>query len=139
MSVADSLEVQNIPETEEVSEGIGMPPIVLGHIRLSEHPHIVFTDSRDTLFAMVDLKYMVLDGTLKSRKMSRTRIGMRMDSLFIAGRMGRDTVAFGLDRFGIREHRGHMDFEASAKAFAATRSFGRLRIPMEMNCAIAVP
>ena len=137
--VTDSLEVQNIPETEEVSEGIGMPPIVLGHIRLSEHPHIVFTDSRDTLFAMADLKYMVLDGTLKSRKMSRTRIGMRMDSLFIAGRMGRDTVAFGLDRFGIREHRGHMDFEASAKAFAATRSFGRLRIPMEMNGAIAFP
>ena len=135
----DSLDIQETPETEVASESSGMPAIVLGHIQLSEHPHVVFTDSRDTLFAMVDLKYMVLDGTLKSRKMSRTRIGMRMDSLFVAGRMGRDTVAFGLDRFGIREHRGHMDFEASAKAFAATRSFGRLRIPMEMNGAIAFP
>ena len=137
--VTDSLKVQNNPETVDASEGSGMPAIVLGHIQLSEHPHVVFTDSRDTLFAMVDLKYLVLDGTLKSRKMSRTRIGMRMDSLFIAGRIGRDTVAFGLDMFGIRQHRGHMDFEAKAKAFAATRSFGRLRVPMEMNGAIAFP
>ena len=135
----DSLDIQETPETEVASESSGMPAIVLGHIQLSEHPHVVFTDSRDTLFAMVDLKYLVLDGTLKSRKMSRTRIGMRMDSLFVAGRMGRDTVAFGLDMFGIRQHRGHMDFEAKAKAFAATRSFGRLRIPMEMNGAIAFP
>lgn len=135
----DSLDLQNVTEPEEVSEGSGLPSIVLGHIQLSQHPHIVFTDSRDTLFAMIDLKYLVLDGTLKSRKMSRTRIGMRMDSLFVAGRMGRDTVAFGLDKLGIREHRGHMDFEASAKAFAATRSFGRLRVPMDISGAIAFP
>lgn len=126
-------------EIQDDSGSAGLPDIVLGHILLSEHPHIVYTDSKDTLFAMIDLKQLILDGTLKSRKMSRTRIGMRMDSLFIAGRVGRDTLAVGLDMLGIREHRGHMDFEAKAKAFAATRTFGRLRIPLRMQGAVAFP
>lgn len=126
-------------EKQEKAGAQGLPSINLGHVRMSGHPHIVYTDSKDTLFAMVDLKQLAIDGKLKSRKMSGTRIGMRMDSLFVAGRFGRDTIAVGLDMLAIHEHRGHMDFKAEAKAFAATSAFGRLRVPLKLKGALSFP
>ena len=107
-------------EEEEDTTSTAMPGISLGHISFSEHPHIVYTDSKDTVFAMIDL-------------------GLHMDSLFVAGRLGRDTVAMGLDRLHIHEHKGHMDFSADAKAFLATRAFGRMRVPISMEGAISFP
>ena len=53
--------------------------------------------------------------------------------------MGRDTVAMGLDRLHIKNHRSHTDFHAEAKAFVATRAFGRMRVPMSMHGSVAFP
>ena len=126
-------------ETEEDTTSTAMPGISLGHISFSEHPHIVYTDSKDTVFAMIDLAKFTFDGKLHTEKMSKAKIGLHMDSLFIAGRVGRDTVAMGLDMLRIHEHKGHMDFNAEAKAFLATRAFGRMRVPIYMEGAISFP
>lgn len=130
----------NQEETEETdTTSSAMPGISLGHISLSEHPHIVYTDSKDTIFAMIDLAKLTFDGKLHTGKMSKARIGLHMDSMFVAGRLGRDTVAMGLDRLRIHEHRDHMDFSADAKAFLATRAFGRMRVPISMEGAVSFP
>lgn len=118
---------------EETTGASSTPEITIGNISLSEHPHIVYTDSRDTVFAMIDIKETVINGRLKSKDMSKTRAGIRLDSLFVAGRMGLDTLAMGLDVLNIHEHRGHMDVSAKAKTFMATRNFGRIRIPVDIN------
>lgn len=124
---------------EEDTTSATMPSIALGHISFSEHPHIVYTDSQDTIFAMIDLAKLTFDGKLHTEKISKAKVGLHMDSLFVAGRLGRDTVAMGLDRLRIHEHRDHMDFSADAKAFLATRAFGRMKVPVSMEGTVSFP
>ena len=126
-------------EEEADTTSSAMPVISLGHISFSEHPHIVYTDSRDTVFAMIDLAKLTFDGDLNTGKVEKARIGLQMDSMFVAGRLGRDTVALGLDRLHIHEHKGHMDFSADAKTFLATRAFGRMRIPIGLSGSVSFP
>lgn len=130
-----------VQEEEEAAGGKdnGMPRINIGKIRLKEHPHIVYTDCCDTVFAMIDVKSVGFNGRLTTGQTSRNRIGLRLDSMFIAGRAATDTIAFGLSGLKIREHRRRMDVEAQAKALLATRAFGRLNIPIDISGAFEFP
>lgn len=111
----------------------GKPKISLGRIRFTNHPHIVYTDSRDTVFTMIDVSRIRLDGRITNGKASRNRLGLELDSMFVAGRIAKDTVAVALERLYVTEDNRSMNFDAKAKALAATRSFGRLRIPVSLN------
>lgn len=115
------------------------PSITLGRISLSEHPHIVYTDCRDTLFAMIDIKQAALSGRLNTVNASRIRVGFMMDSMFVAGRLGRDTLALGVDRLHIHEHGKHMDVNAKARTWIASRMFGRMDIPIEISGSVSFP
>lgn len=126
-------------DDEDDDSSFTMPDIVLGNIHLQEHPHIVYTDSKDTLFAMIDLKKLTINGRIKTGKSSRTKIGLMMDSLFVAGRAGRDTLAVGLDKLHIHEHHKHMDMHAQAKAILATDAFGRMQVPIDVRGSISFP
>ena len=59
-------------EEEEDTTSAAMPGIALGHISLSEHPHIVYTDSKDTIFAMIDLAKLTFDGRLHTSRQEIT-------------------------------------------------------------------
>ena len=131
-------EEDDTQEAEDTSS-FTLPSISVGHLSFTEHPHIVYTDSKDTIFAMIDLNKLVMNGGIRGGDVSRARLNMQMDSMFVAGRMGRDTVAMGLDRLHIKNHRSHTDFHAEAKAFVATRAFGRMRVPMSMHGSVAFP
>lgn len=116
-----------------------VPDLMLGKISLSGRPRIVYTDSKDTLFAMIDLKQMNFSGRLDTGKLKMSRIGLRVDSLFLAGRRGNDTLAFGLDHLGIHEKERNVRLHAQAKAFAATRALGRMSIPVEVKGDATMP
>ncbi len=116
-----------------------LPHIAIGRIRLTDHPHIVYTDSRDTLFAMIDVKRIAFDGRLDTRRSSKNRIGLSFDSMMVAGRLAADTIGLGMDRLHIHEHHDHMDIHAEAKALIATRAFGRIRIPISINGTASLP
>ncbi len=116
-----------------------IPHISIGRVRLVEHPHIVYTDCSDTLFAMADVKRIAFDGRLDTKKSSRNRIGLTLDSMMIAGRMATDTLGLGLDMLHIHEHNDHMDIHASAKTLLATRSFGRMYIPIHIKGTASFP
>ena len=131
-------EEDDTQEAEDTSS-FTLPSISVGHLSFTEHPHIVYTDSKDTIFAMIDLNKLVMNGGIMGGDVSRARLNMQMDSMFVAGRMGRDTVAMGLDRLHIKNHRNHTDFHAEAKAFVATKAFGRMRIPISMHGSVAFP
>ena len=131
-------EEDDTQEAEDTSS-FTLPSISVGHLSFTEHPHIVYTDSKDTIFATIDLNRLVMNGGIRGGDISRARLNMQMDSMFVAGRMGRDTVAMGLDRLHIKNHRSHTDFHAEAKAFVATRAFGRMRVPMSMHGSVAFP
>lgn len=126
-------------EDEEKDEKSSLPDIVLGNIKFTEHPHIVYTDSKDTVFAMIDLHRFTFNGKINTGRSSRTRLGIMMDSLFVAGRSGSDTLAAGIDRLHIHEHHKHMDLHAQAKAMLATQAFGRMVIPMDIRGTVSFP
>lgn len=130
-------------EEEEVEDttSTGLPKISLGRISLSKHPHIVYTDSRDTIFAMIDVARIGFNGKIKtnSKISSRHKMGLTVDSLRIAGRIKKDTVAFSMQKFYIQDAGGHLDIDAKAKAMLATRSFGRIFLPIEMSGELSFP
>ena len=126
-------------EADTTDGGFSISKIAIGNIMMTGRPHIVYTDSRDTVFAMINMKRLLLKGKIKSNRLSRSRIGLTLDSMTVAGRLGRDTLAAGLDRLYLHENGRAVDVDAAAKVFLATGSFGRLRIPIEMNGTVSFP
>lgn len=124
---------------DTVATGSKPPRISIGRISLTGDPRIVYTDSKDTVFALIELHKAVFNGRLVTRNTSRNRIGLSVDSLFAAGRIAADTLAFGLDRLRIHEHDRHMDVALQAKSLIASRTFGRLNVPMEIRGTIHFP
>ncbi len=115
------------------SSSMRLPHIGIGRIRLTEHPHIVYTSGRDTLFSIIDVKSIAFDGKLDSRKSHKNKIGLKFDSLMVAGRIAADTIGLNMDLLHIHEHNDHMDIDARAKALLATRAFGRIHIPISVK------
>ncbi len=128
---------ENEEDTTETQEGL--PPIAIGKVRLMNHPHIVYTSSPDTLFAMVDVKSIKFDGKLNTRNSSKNRIGLTLDSMIVAGRLAADTIGVRMDGLHIHEHNNHMDIHAEAKAMLATKSFGRIHVPLSIEGTAAFP
>ena len=111
----------------------------IGRIMMTGRPQIVYTDSKDSIFAMINLKRLVLAGRIKSEKMFRQRIGLTLDSMFVAGRLGRDTLAAGVDRLYLHEEGRSVKVEGEAKTFLATASFGRVQIPIAIDGTVSFP
>ena len=127
-------EVEDSTETD--SE---MPKIVIGKIMMTGRPHIVYTDSRDTIFAMVNMKRFMVNGKMNSNRLHRSKVGISLDSMAVAGRVGRDTLAAGIDSLYLHENGRSVDIKAAAKAFLATSSFGRLKVPVNMDGTLTFP
>lgn len=126
-------------EEETDSTSLSLPPISLGKISLSSHPHIVYTDSRDTLFALLRLKSFDFNGRIANRKLSHNKIGLEIDSLIAAGRIGKDTLTFGMQTMKIDERGKTMDINVKARTFLATKALGRLTIPIKLDGSVSFP
>lgn len=128
-----------ITEETAPSDGDSEWKLILGRISMREHPRIVYTDTRDTLFAMVDLKRLTFRGRMTNRQLRHNRIGLEMDSMFVAGRMGPDTIALGMDRLHIYERHRRTEIDLKAHSTLATRAFGRIHIPMDLTGTVSFP
>ncbi|MGM9739879.1 MAG: hypothetical protein ACI3ZP_04675 [Candidatus Cryptobacteroides sp.] len=128
----------SVSETEDTSVTV-LPPISVNRIALTGRPAVFYTDCQDTVFAAVALKEMAFQGRLHSRKSSRNKLGLRMDSLFVTGRLPADTLAVALDHFNVDEKSDRMHFDAAAKAFAGTSSYGRIILPLALRGDVSLP
>ena len=138
-----NLNIFLIESEEEVEDTTAapLPDISLGRISLSRHPHIVYTDSRDTIFAMVDVARIGFIGKIKtnSKIAPRSKVGLTLDSLRVAGRIKRDTMALSVQKFYVHEDGNHMDIDAQARAMLATGAFGRIHLPISMTGELSFP
>lgn len=128
----------SMSETEDTSVTV-LPPVAVNRIAMTGRPAVFYTDCRDTVFAAVALKEMAFQGRLHSRKASRNKLGLRIDSLFVSGRLPVDTLAVAVDHFTVDEKSDRMHFDASAKAFAGTGSYGRIMLPIALRGDLSLP
>lgn len=138
-------------EEEEIAEDsstFALPRISLGRVSLSKHPHIVYTDSKDTVFAMIDIARIGFTGKINTTQTSRknskftprnTTKGLTVDSLLVAGRVKQDTVRFIVEKFYIQENDDLLDIDAKARAMLATNSFGRIYLPIGITGKLDFP
>ena len=124
--------------TEDTEPSV-MPNISIGEIQFTGRPRIVYTDSRDTVFAAINLRRMEFDGRIHTRRMSRNRLDLTLDTMFVSGRLKADTLALGIDRLRISEKNDEMDFHAAMKTFLATRAFGRMKVPVDIRGRLSFP
>lgn len=132
----ESVQTSSPAETTGSSEG---PDIIIGKVQLNGRPHIVYTDSRDTLFTMISLKSLDFTGKLNINKLHKAKVDLSMDSLFVAGRSRKDTIGVGLDVLHIHDHGDHMMMHAKAKTFMGTRAFGRMMVPIDISGVVSLP
>ena len=125
-------------ETDTDEEGFSLD-IILGRTVINGNPRIVYTESRDTLFALIDLKSLKLNGRIAADAIHRSKVNARLDSLFVAGRYGRDTIAIGLDMLETDNIGPSTKFRAQVKTFMATEALGRVQVPVDLCGTVSFP
>ena len=135
-AMPDSTDIRD-SDADTASLFSSLPKITLERICLDGKPFIVFCSSQDTLSAALRIKEMKFRGRLSTRQMHRNRIGFMADSLFVGGRLGGDTLAFAMQKLRLREQKGHFGLQAKAGAAIATRSFGRIFLPVEIESRVS--
>lgn len=144
-SYNDSTATWNIFRTgspdEESSDSVssGLPDLVIGKIRLDDNPRIVYSSIPDSTNIALSLKRMVFFGRIVTKDPEKSRLGLRVDKMFLSGRFPTDTVALRLDRFVTRGRNRGIDVKASATAYLATGAYGRMKIPVTMDSRISFP
>lgn len=140
-----------LEDEQDSSAPLPLPEhLSVGRISFSRHPHIVYTNSKDSIFAMIDVARIGFIGQISTKTMSprgnqpkftprNNTKGLTLDSLIVAGRVKQDTISFALDRFYIQDKEGFMGIDAEAKATLATRAYGRIYMPITMSGRLDFP
>ena len=137
-STAANWEILRLGSGEDSTDK-ATPPVRLHKVHLTGRPYIVYTDRQDTLLAMLRMKHLRADGKVDTYHLTDARVRLVADSLFINGRLPKDTIALGLDHLEAEGKNRHISLAADAKAFLATRSSGRMRIPVHLEADAAFP
>lgn len=126
-------------EAESDTAETALPDIAIGRVRLLRRPHFVYTDSQDSIFAMANVRRMSFNGKYKLNDIENNKISLSVDSMLVAGRIGSDTLSLRLNSLKVDEHEDHMDVSAAARARLATKSFGRMLVPIELSGTVGLP
>ena len=138
-STAANWDILRLSDPEDTSASAPLPPIRLHKVHLTGRPFIVYTNQQDTLLAMLRMKQLRLDGKVDTHRLANARGRLVADSLFVNGRLPKDTIALGLDRLEAEGKDRQVALSADAKAFLATRSSGRMRVPVHLEAEAAFP
>ena len=132
-------DIFTLPEPEEEdTTANGLPDIVVGDTRLSGKPVIVMTDRKDDLAALLKLREVRLEGKVCTKEIFKEDFHLHVDSLFLAGQVSGDSLAFALSNFGVSKEEEALHLETKAFTALATRDHGRLTIPLQIEGTGAV-
>lgn len=118
---------------EDTASGSRLPEIVVRNLRLGDRARIVYTDRTDTLMSMLALRDLSFAGRLSTDDFIDSRFEMSLDTLVVLGKYKGDTLLFDINRLNVKDSRGHIRLDGSAAAYAATRAFGRLKVPFAVD------
>ena len=132
---------KGLGESDEPEDTVsaGMPDLVIGRIRLVDNPRIVFSSIPDSTSLSMSLKRMIFFGKVVTRDLKKSRLGLKVDTLFLTGRFPSDTVALRLDNFMTRGKDNGIELKALATAYLAMNSYGRMKLPVSIDSRISFP
>ncbi len=128
-----------LPEEQAEDTGEESFNIILNKIDIKGNPAIVYTDSQDSLFAMISLRSLSFDGNFETEALHKTSAKTRLEDLLVAGRYGADTLALGLEHLTTTPQKDQMHLEIKANTVIATKAFGRMKVPMLFSTEISIP
>ena len=131
--------IESSEEEESDTVSSGLPDMVIGRIRLVDNPRIIFNSIPDSANLSLSLKRMIFFGRAVTKDIKKSRLGLRVDTLFMTGRFPADTVALRLDNFVIRGKDHGINMKALATAYMATGTYGRMKLPVEIDTRVSFP
>ena len=138
-STAASWDILPISKNDEDTTKTPLPEIEVKKIELTERPFIVFTDPADTLFGLLTMRNIRFNGLVNTEDFGNSLLGLKADSMFVSGRLPKDTIAVAIDRLGLEGDKENMDIETDARLFMATGSFGRIAVPVSLAASGNMP
>ena len=121
---------------EDTSSSTELPVIHINRIQLLDSPRVVYTSAPDSLFAALRARKIVLRSNVRTDSLENLRGKLSIDTLFVAGRLKKDTVFFGLQTLELRRRTDTVTLKATARAALALSSIGRTRVPMEIDAKV---
>lgn len=140
-STAANWDIIHLPESSGDESETPMD-IRFGSLRIGGWPEITYTSQQDTVFARAAFKRLAGKGSLsqeRRRRRGTDRIGLRLDSLTVSGRLPADTLVALVNSLDVYEHKDHIDIEASAGLRLFTWAFGRMDIPVVFGLEVGLP
>ena len=116
-----------------------MPDIILGKIRFSNKPLIIYNSPSDTTSILLRMKSMLFNGRLALGDFDAKKVELKLDSMFVAGRFPSDTVALNLESLSIGANGRQVKASAKAATYMATKSYGRIKIPIILKTGLSFP
>lgn len=116
-----------------------LPHLIIRKIRLSDSPLVVFTSIEDTLFTSLNIKKATYNGPVDIMDFKYKHLNISLDSLKLAVRLPKDTIAVALDQFAIKEYRSALNVSADATAFIATKALGYISLPIDIRGIVDFP
>lgn len=117
----------------------GMPTIKIEKVSLEDSPVIALCVPEDSIYTLLRMDDMRLRGKVNTSNIDKARGSFVVDSLAVAGTHKGDTVFFKLDYLTLKGSREKLALGAAAKANAATKAFGRLRVPLTLDALVSFP
>lgn len=137
-STAASWDILPIGKNDDTTK-TPLPEIEVKKIEFTERPFIVFTDPSDTLYGLLTMRDLRFNGLVNTEEIENSLIGLKADSMFVSGRLPKDTIAVAIDRLGLEGDKGNMDIKTEARLFMATGSFGRIAVPVSLAASGNMP
>lgn len=129
----DIIKLSGNKDDDKDTSSTGLPEIVVRRVRIGERARISWSDQRDTLMATMLLRNLNFGGRISTTEPLEHSFRIDLDTLLVSGNTGRDTLLFDLDHLDMDKKGRNMMVDASAKAYAATGAFGRIKVPVALH------
>ena len=137
-------DIIRLPESQKDTtedKPLSLPWISIRNFSIDGHPHVVYTNQQDTLFAALRFERLALGGNVhaKDGNIEQRHISLDIDSLAVVGRLPADTLAVRMDYLKFREPTHDLfNLGLGAEALVLTSAFGRLQVPVTVDGSVAV-
>lgn len=116
-----------------------IPDLIFNKINIKGKTLGVYISPTDSIFAAFGVRNFSVDGRLSVLKPLKARLNVDIDSLFVTGRAGADTIAAAIEHLSLKKVRRYHKIEANARTFVSMGQSGRMMLPLSLEGRLRFP